>query len=172
MPDPEPLIYTIGHSTHSQESFLALLHQYDVEQLADVRRFPGSVRYPHFNQVNLAKTLPAIGLLYMHWPGLGGKRRPTVYSRHKEWKNGSFRAFADYMDTREFAEEFKRLEEFASDRLTVIMCSEGLWWRCHRALISDRLKAEGWKVMHINSDIARPAEEHPFTAPYLEQHLL
>ena len=170
MPEGEKLIYTIGHSTLGQEQFIALLQEHGIVQVADVRRFPASVRYPQFNQASLSATLPFFGMLYMHWPGLGGRRRPTAYSRHKEWKNGSFRAYADYMDTAEFKIHYSGFCEFALEAKTAIMCSEALWWRCHRSLLADRLKEEKWKVMHIFSDLNHQAVEHPFTGPYLERH--
>lgn len=170
MPEGEKLVYTIGHSTLAQEIFLTLLHKSGIEQVADVRRFPASVRYPQYNLTSLSNTLPAFGVLYMHWPGLGGRRRPTAYSRHKEWKNGSFRAYADYMDTAEFKMHYSKFCEFISKAPTAIMCSEALWWRCHRSLLADRLKEENWKVLHIFSDPGHKPEEHPFTVPYRESH--
>ena len=170
MPEGEKTVYTIGHSTLGQEQLLALLHQHGIEQLADVRRFPASVRYPHFNLASLSATLPCFGIMYMHWPGLGGRRRPTAYSRHKEWKNGSFRAYADYMDTAEFKTHYLKFCEFAMKARTAIMCSEALWWRCHRALLADRLKEDGWNVLHVFNDLSQKPVEHPFTGPYLELH--
>lgn len=166
MPEGDPVIYTIGHSTHSQEDFLGLLHHFGIKKLADIRKYPGSKRFPHFNKENLENVLPCFGVLYEHWPGLGGRRKEVPDSGHPEWKNSSFRAFADYMDTPEFMQEELNLHEFSQHHKAVLMCTEAVWWRCHRALISDRLKDSGWQVRHILPD--RKLQDHPFTRVFRE----
>ena len=164
MPEKVPVIYTVGHSTHPQEDFLGLLHHFGIAQLADIRKYPGSKRYPHFNKENLENVLPCFGVLYEHWPGFGGRRKELTETAHPEWKNPSFRAFADYMDSADFRGEVLKLHEFSSNLKTVLMCSEAVWWRCHRALISDYLKEKGWEVLHIMPD--KSIQPHPFTPAY------
>jgi uncharacterized protein (DUF488 family) len=166
MPERESVIYTIGHSTHSQEDFLGLLHHFSISRLADIRKYPGSKRFPHFNKENLENVLPCFAVLYQHWPGLGGRRKEIPESRHPEWKNSSFRAFADYMDSPEFMQDVNNLQEFSQDHNTVLMCTEAVWWRCHRALISDRLKELGWEVRHILPD--KSLQAHPYTRAFRE----
>jgi uncharacterized protein (DUF488 family) len=156
-------IWTIGHSTHTIEMFVAMLKAYEIAVLADIRTFPGSRRYPHFNKEALAQSLEQSGISYIHMPGLGGRRKPKPDSQNTEWKNAGFRGYADYMETAEFKQATSVLEETALNQRTAYMCSEAVWWRCHRALVSDYLKLNGWKVMHIMSETK--AEEHPFTTP-------
>ena len=155
-------IWTIGHSTHPLELFIEALRSFRIEVLVDVRSFPGSRRYPHFNQELLHVSLPAAGIEYRHFPELGGRRRPRPDSNNMAWRNKTFRAYADYMETIEFGEGIKRLQTLASQSRTAIMCAEAVWWRCHRSLISDYLKARGVKVSHIMA--VGKSEAHPFTS--------
>jgi uncharacterized protein (DUF488 family) len=155
-------IWTIGHSTRSFAEFLSLLQQYEITQLADVRSFPGSRRYPQFNAENLADALRRNQIEYLHIRELGGRRRPRADSLNVAWRNLSFRAYADYMETPEFAVGINRLTNWAKDARTAIMCSEAVWWRCHRSMIADYLKAQGWTVWHIMNGSLK---EHPYTAP-------
>lgn len=155
-------IWTIGHSTRSAEELLALLAGERIEALADVRRFPGSRKYPHFNADNLARVLPAAGIEYVPFPELGGRRRPLPDSPSTAWRNEAFRGYADYMRTPEFAAGFARLAALASRERTAIMCSEAVWWRCHRGLIADLLKVRGVRVLHILD--AQHVVEHPYTS--------
>jgi uncharacterized protein (DUF488 family) len=155
-------IWTIGHSTRSAAEFLALLTGNDVEALADVRRFPGSRKYPHFNVEPLAHTLGEAGIRYVPFPELGGRRKPLPDSRNTAWRNDAFRGYADYMQTREFAVGIERLSALASAKRTAIMCSEAVWWRCHRGLLADWFKAHGVRVLHILD--ARHVVEHPWTS--------
>ena len=155
-------IYTIGHSTRSLEYFLQLLQSHKIEALADVRQFPGSRRHPQFGQENLSQSLAQAGIAYVHFPELGGRRRARPDSPNTAWRNEAFRGYADYMMTREFQAGIDRLLKFAQERRTAIMCAEALWWRCHRALISDSLKVNSVRVIHILS--ASKTEEHPFTS--------
>lgn len=156
-------IWTIGHSTHTIEEFIEMLHSFQITLLADIRKFPGSRRYPHFNKEALEISLPAIGIEYLHLKELGGRRKPLENSRNTAWKNDAFRGYADYMQTDEFDKAIRHLETIAQKQRTCYMCSEAVWWSCHRSLVSDYLKWKGWTVMHI-MDINK-ATEHPYTKP-------
>ena len=162
----KPLIWTIGHSTRSLEEFLKMLKSFEIETVADIRAFLGSRKYPHFNKEALADALKREGIDYIHMPELGGRRRPRPDSSHTEWRNAAFRAYADYMDTPEFEKAAARLQELARKNRLAYMCSEAVWWRCHRSLVSDYLKLAGWNVQHIMSE--GKSSEHPFTAPVRE----
>lgn len=155
-------IWTIGHSTRNAEEFIALLADNGMQALADVRRFPGSRKYPHFNVGPLAHTLQEAGIDYVPFPELGGRRKPLPDSPNTAWRNDAFRGYADYMRTPEFAAGMERLATRASARRTALMCSEAVWWRCHRGLISDWLKVRGVRVLHILD--ARHVVEHPYTS--------
>ena len=155
-------MWTIGHSTRSREALLGLLHAHGIGRVTDVRRFPRSRRHPQFNIDALARDLPAAGIAYGHRPGLGGFRRPRRDSRNAGWRNASFRGYADYMETDEFAAELDKLIEEARAAPTAIMCAEAVPWRCHRSLISDALVARGVAVRHILG--LAPAEPHVLTA--------
>ena len=144
-----PTLWTIGHSTRTNEEFLALLSAQGIARLVDVRRYPGSRRYPHFHSDALAESLTEAGLTYRHMPNLGGRRVASPDSSNKGWKNASFRGYADYMQTDEFQEALKTLRAEATRSRTVIMCAEAVPWRCHRSLIADRLLTSGWNVWHI-----------------------
>ena len=146
--DPAKL-FTIGHSTRTLEQFLGLLQREGVSHLIDVRAFPVSARYPHFSRPNLERTLTDTGSRYTHFPSLGGRRRGRRDSHNTQWRNASFRAYADYMDTREFNEALDDLLHLARLEPTVIMCAEAVPWRCHRSLISDAVVARGVPVYHI-----------------------
>jgi uncharacterized protein (DUF488 family) len=143
-------ILTIGHSTHSLDKFLVLLAQHHVEALADIRRFPGSRMHPHFNQDNLATALQRAGVEY-HWlEALGGRRsKQRGESPNVGLENLGFRNYADYMLTGEYEEGVKKLLEIARRERTALMCAEGLFWRCHRRLVSDFLVASAVAVQHI-----------------------
>lgn len=155
-------IWTVGHSTRSSEEFDAILLAHEIEALVDVRSFPGSRRYPHFNKPQLASALKAVGILYSHNPQLGGRRRPSPESKNTAWKNASFRAYADHMESEEFQKGIKDLLKLASEKRTAVMCAEALWWRCHRSIIADYLKAQGVEAIHILDD--KHTEIHPYTA--------
>ncbi|RYZ56769.1 MAG: DUF488 domain-containing protein [Chitinophagaceae bacterium] len=156
-------IWTIGHSTRTIEDFIALLRSFSVTQLVDVRHFPGSRKFPHFNKEALGQSLSDAGIRYEHIESLGGRRKPNADSENTAWRHPAFRGYADYMQTAAFKEGILRLEQLAAKANTAYMCSEAVWWRCHRSLISDLLKLTGWNVQHIMA-IAK-AKEHPFTAP-------
>ena len=153
---PEALefgLYTIGHSTHPLDEFLMLLDRHGVEALADVRRFPGSRKHPHFNRDHLASALPEAGVEYRWFDALGGRRKGSGGpSKNLGLRNESFRNYADYMSTPEFHEAAGELLSLARRKRTAYMCSEGLYWRCHRRLVSDYLLARGIEVRHIMPD--------------------
>lgn len=155
-------IWTVGHSTLSIEQFLVTLASFKIELLVDVRSFPGSRRYPHFNKENVRGSLTSAGIDYLHMPELGGRRRTRPDSQNIAWRNESFRGYADYMETDAFREGIERLLELARERPTAIMCAEAVWWRCHRSLIADFLKAAGVTVTHIFG--VGKSEAHPFTS--------
>jgi uncharacterized protein (DUF488 family) len=155
-------VWTVGHSTHSAEEFAQILLAHGIQVLVDVRSFPGSRRYPQFNRATLAESLQQVGIEYRHEPKLGGRRTPRADSHNSAWKNASFRAYADHMESEEFRKGVKDLLELAVKSRTAVMCAESLWWRCHRSLISDYLKAEGHTVIHIFDQ--NKTEEHPFTS--------
>ncbi len=164
-----------------------MLLGFQIEILADVRRFPGSRKHPHFNQASLADSLPSAGIRYEFFPELGGRRKPRPDSPNTAWRNESFRAYADYMETAEYRAGIERLlslaglpalaengtapmpqsgqasgAELAASRARVaVMCSEAVWWRCHRGLIADYLKSHGIEIEHIMS--ATRSETHPYT---------
>jgi uncharacterized protein (DUF488 family) len=152
MQDSQPCIWTIGHSNRSLHDFIGLLHSAEVQQVVDVRRFPGSRKHPHYGQQALAESLAAENISYQHLPGLGGRRHGRrADSPNSAWRVEAFSAYADYMATDEFAEALGKLEELAGQLQTTIMCSEAVPWRCHRRLIADALLVRGWKVLDIVS---------------------
>jgi uncharacterized protein (DUF488 family) len=155
-------IWTAGHSTRSGEEFGQILLAHGIQVLVDVRSFPGSRRYPQFNKAALSESLPAIGIDYRHEPRLGGRRKPRADSHNTAWRNSSFRAYADHMESDEFREGVEELLELATGARVGVMCAEALWWRCHRSLIADYLKAVGHTVIHIIDH--KKTEEHPFTS--------
>jgi uncharacterized protein (DUF488 family) len=156
-------VWTVGHSTLGEAEFLSLLAAHVIEGLADVRRFPASKRYPHFNAAALRSSLATRGIEYLGLPALGGRRAPVPGSPNTGWRNLSFRGYADHLGTEEFARGMRELRALAARKRTAIMCAEALWWRCHRSLISDVLKADGWKVVHILD--ATSSSEHPYSSP-------
>lgn len=155
-------LWTIGHSTRAIDEFIGILKSFGIETLVDVRSFPGSRRYPHFNREALHDSLAAAAIDYIHLPELGGRRKPLPDSLNMTWRNESFRGYADYMETEAFRVGIDRLRTLARDRRTAIMCSEAVWWRCHRSMISDYLKAKGVDVIHILA--AGKSEAHPYTS--------
>jgi uncharacterized protein (DUF488 family) len=142
-------LFTIGHSTRTLEQFFGLLEREGATHLVDVRAFPASARYPHFSRENLQRTLIDSGRRYTHLASLGGRRRGRRDSHNTQWKNSGFRAYADYMETREFAEAVEDLLSLARLEPTAIMCAEAVPWRCHRTLISDAVVAAGADVFHV-----------------------
>ena len=140
-----------------------MLKENKIKLLVDVRAWPGSKRYPQFNKDTLAESLTAHGISYKHFPELGGKRKSKPDSRNTAWRNASFRGYADYMETDQFQKGIERLLNIAEETgPTAIMCAEAVWWRCHRSLIADHLKARGMEMLHILG--AKKVEPHPYTS--------
>jgi uncharacterized protein (DUF488 family) len=174
-------IWTIGHSTRTIDEFISLLNANEINVLIDVRAWPASRRYPQFNKDALTQSLNARGIGYEHLPELGGKRKTKPDSRNTAWRNASFRGYADYMETEQFQNGIERLLNLAGQGAaasaaaelncdhceavtpwrTAIMCAEAVWWRCHRSLIADYLKAGRVDVLHILG--ANKVEPHPYT---------
>jgi uncharacterized protein (DUF488 family) len=157
-----PHIWTIGHSTGAAQDFTETLLAYSISYVVDVRSFPGSRRYPQFGKEALSHSLAGAGIRYLHMAKLGGRRRPSPKSKNLAWQNESFRAYADYMETEEFRQGIGELLGIARQGPTAIMCAESVWWRCHRGLIADYLKANGSLVTHIFAH--RHIQEHPYTS--------
>lgn len=156
-------VWTIGHSTHSLDEFVAMLLSFNIERVVDVRSYPGSRKFPQFNKEALGVSLPANNIQYIHLKKLGGRRKVNPESKNTSWRHVAFRGYADYMETNSFAEGIKEFIEIAQQQRTAYMCSEAVWWRCHRSMISDYLKADGWNVQHI-MQIGK-STEHPYTQP-------
>jgi uncharacterized protein (DUF488 family) len=156
-------IWTIGHSTRSIDDFIAILKSFDIAVLADIRSMPGSNRYPHFNQPVLDASLYKANIRYIHMPDLGGRRKARPDSANTAWQSKAFMGYADYMETDQFKQAIAALQQMAEKERVAYMCSEAVWWRCHRSLVSDYLKINGWTVMHI-MDLGK-ANEHPYTSP-------
>ena len=151
-------MWTVGHSTHPLEDFVALVRAHGVHHIADVRKMPRSRRHPQFNVDTLPAELGSAGIGYTHFAGLGGLRREQPDSVNRAWKNPSFRAYADYMQTAMFEAELDRLIALGAREPIAVMCAEAVWWRCHRALIADALVARGEPVLHIHTP--QRAEPH------------
>ena len=150
---------------------------FDIQLVADIRTYPGSRKFPQFNKENLEISLPETGIQYVHLKKLGGRRKVDPHSHNTGWRHPAFRGYADYMETAEFKEGIRELEGLGEKYRTAYMCSEAVWWRCHRSMVSDYLKLEDWTVMHIMS--IGKTSEHPYTAPartvngalsYVEEH--
>lgn len=155
-------IYTIGHSTRPFDEFIAALNSFDIGILADVRSYPGSRKYPQYNKETLEKTILAEKMQYIHLPLLGGRRKVNPDSHNDAWRHPAFRGYADYMESGEFHTGIENLWQIALTNRVAYMCSEAVWWRCHRSLISDYLKVRGWKVLHIMGK--DKVQEHPYTS--------
>jgi len=149
--DAAVIVYTVGHSSRAWRDFIALLKAHRIEALADIRRVPGSRKFPHFSREPLARALEAEGLSYRWFEALGGRRRgqPMAESPNSGLRNAGFRAYADYMRTPPFRSAVAELLALAEAQKTAVMCAEKLFWRCHRRLLSDYLVAHGVRVEHI-----------------------
>jgi uncharacterized protein (DUF488 family) len=153
--DLSPLVMTIGHSTHTLEKFIHLLQVHGAACVVDVRRVPRSRHNPQFNQDSLPQSLKEAGLGYVHMPGLGGLTHAKSDSPNIGWRNTSFRGFADYMQTPEFAQSLQELILLAHQERIVLMCAEAMPWRCHRSLIADALLVRGIRTEDILSAAQR-----------------
>jgi uncharacterized protein (DUF488 family) len=155
-------IFTIGHSTRTFDEFVEMLKAHGVTAVADVRLIPKSRRYPQFADESLAIQLPQVGIKYLPFKSLGGRRRPDKASAlNAAWRNDSFRGYADFMQSPAFANALQSLVDQATDRPTTTLCAEAVPWRCHRSLISDALLVRGWTVLDIMS--ATKATPHKLT---------
>ncbi len=156
-------IFTIGHSTRAIEEFLELLRTNAVERLTDIRTVPRSRRNPQFNCDALPDSLARAGIRYLHMPELGGLRHPRADSPNGAWRNDSFRGYADYMQTPEFAAAMEKLIGLGREQQAAIMCAEAVPWRCHRSLVADALTARGVAVEDIiGSGRRQPHKMTPF----------
>jgi uncharacterized protein (DUF488 family) len=156
-------VWTIGHSTRTADVFREVLETQGIELVADVRRFPGSRRLPHFARPALEADLHSAGILYDWMPALGGRRRAQPDSINDGWRHPAFRGYADYLQTQEFADGLDELLTRAYGMRTAVMCAEVLWWRCHRRLIADVLTTLGVEVIHIRD--ASVTEPHRLALP-------
>ncbi|HLM48087.1 MAG TPA: DUF488 domain-containing protein [Myxococcaceae bacterium] len=160
-------IYTVGHSTRSAEELVELLRAHGIQTLVDIRTVPRSRTNPQFNRDTLPKTLVREDLRYVHLPRLGGLRKAREDSPNGAWRNRSFRGYADYMLTEEFAQGLEELRELTADGPLALMCAEAVRWRCHRSLVADALYARGVVAQHIISRTR--AEPHKLT-PFAVLH--
>jgi uncharacterized protein (DUF488 family) len=152
-------VYSMGFSNRTWDDTLAILRKFEIHRLVDIRTLPGSKYTPQFNQEHLQKALPQAGIDYVHMKNLGGLRKPLKNSStNAAWRNDSFRGYADYMQSPEFAAALERLIHLFSETTTVYACTEAVFWRCHRQLVSDALAVRGFTIGHI------------FNAEKVEQH--
>jgi uncharacterized protein (DUF488 family) len=157
------VVFTIGHSTHPLDEYIALLKAHDVQQVVDVRTIPRSRHNSQFNFDSLPTKLRNVHIGYRHMKGLGGLRHPRKDSTNAAWRNAGFRGFADYMQTVEFETNLKKLIELAKKKQVAIMCAEAVPWRCHRSLIADALTIRDIRVEHITGRTNRhPHKITPF----------
>lgn len=159
MPHP---FFTVGHSDRSIDEFITILRSAEIEGVVDVRKLPGSQRHPQFDEDSLRRSLGAAGIRLDRSTELGG-RRPVSKDVPPEtngfWQNRSFHNYADHALSDEFAAGMDRLLSLGRERRTTVMCSEAVWWRCHRRIISDHLLARGEEVLHLmGDDRQQPAE--------------
>lgn len=155
----QPLVCTIGHSNRPIGAFVELLTANKIIRVLDVRTVPRSRHNPQFNSATLAESLGALDIAYAHFPGLGGLRHAQANSLNTGWNNLSFRGYADYMQSPEFAENVRQVAELATSERCALMCAEALPWRCHRSLIGDALLVRGVGV----EDIIGPGKRKPHT---------
>ena len=156
---PDTLVCTIGHSNRPIEDFIGLLWCNEVARVVDVRTIPRSRHNPQFNQEVLPTSLEAVGINYTHMPGLGGLRHAHAGWPNSGWHNASFRGYADYMQSVDFAENIDQLMVLARAQRCALMCTEAVPWRCHRSMIADVLLIRGMRV----DDIIGPQGRKPHT---------
>ena len=150
--DSSRTVHTVGHSTRALEIFVAFLKVHAIQLIVDVRRWPASRRYPHFNRETLASSLKTNGVDYLWRGDLGGFRKPSPESPNTAWRVGAFRAYADFMLTQEFEPIIRGIENTATTERIALMCAEAIPWRCHRQLLADAFLVRGWSVRHIMDD--------------------
>jgi len=154
-------LFTVGHSTRRWVEFVTLLKAWEIDEVVDVRKVPASRAFPWFNEQRMERALPKSAIAYVHLAALGGFRRPATDSANSGWQNARFRAYADYMQTEEFENGLRELNERRKDRRVCVMCSEAVWWRCHRRMIADAEVARDIPVKHVMS--ATLATRHELT---------
>ena len=146
-------LVTVGHGTLAAEVFASLLDRARIGRVADVRSFPGSRYNPQFGREEMERWVPDAGIDYAWLPKLGGRRRSAGASKHVALRNDAFRAYADYMGTPEFLAGVEELLVLAERKRATVMCSESVWWRCHRRLLADHLMlVRGINVVHLMHD--------------------
>ncbi len=156
-------VYTIGHSTRTIDEFVKILQSQKIETVVDVRTIAASRHNPQYNEAELRRSLSQEGIGYIRMKGLGGLRHTTKASINTAWHNAAFRGYADYMQTKEFAENIEQLIKIAVEKRTAIMCAEAVPWRCHRSLIGDALLVRNIEVVDImNEKASRPHALTPF----------
>ncbi len=153
--EPSPIVLTVGHSTRTLVEFIGLLEAHGATRVVDVRTVPRSRHNPQFNQTSLPRALKKAGLGYVHLPGLGGLRHATRDSVNVGWQNASFRGFADYMQTPEFAQSLEIVIGLTNRDRIALMCAEAVPWRCHRSLIADALLVREIRTEDIMSPTRR-----------------
>ena len=153
MTGARPMVWTVGHGTQPAERLVELLAGVPIERVVDIRRFPGSRHNPQYGREAMEAWLPEARLDYRWSPRLGGRRRPSPDSPHTALRNDAFRAYAEHMETAEFLAGIDELLELADAAPTTVMCSESVWWRCHRRLVADHLTlVRGLEVRHVMPD--------------------
>jgi uncharacterized protein (DUF488 family) len=156
------LVRTLGHGTLEAEAFAAIAAEAGITAIVDVRRYPGSRRHPHFSSEAMAAWLPEAGIAYRWLPSLGGRRRPDPASPNIGLRNEQFRAYADHMASPEFLDGVAEVLALAEQQQVAVMCSESVWWRCHRRLLADHLVAlDDTPVEHVFHD--GRLQPHPVT---------
>ena len=156
-------LFTLGHSTRSLDELMEVLQAHSIQTLVDIRSFPMSRRLPHFNRESLEETLPGAGIRYVWMKDLGGRRKKSLAdSPNVALRNESFRNYADYMLTPEFARAVADLIKLAEKSRTAYMCAERVYFRCHRMLVSDWLVAHGHEILHIDDE--KPTKPHQLMA--------
>lgn len=154
-------VYTLGFSNRTWEQTIEILDAFKIKRVVDIRTLPGSKHTPQFNLEHMKDSLPRSGIEYLHMKTLGGLRKPVKDSVvNAAWQNSGFRGYADYMQTPEFDAALAELLRLLHDKTTVYCCTEAVFWRCHRQLVSDALLVRGFRIGHI------------FTVGKAEQHRL
>jgi len=156
-------IFTIGHSTRPLNEFIELLQANGVKRVIDIRTIPRSRHNPQFNRDTLGPALRKSGIAYVHLKKLGGLRHAKQDSANLGWHNASFRGFADYMETPEFATGLARVIKLAERKRSALMCAEAVPWRCHRTIVGDALVVRNIQVLDIvGTSVPRPHKLTPF----------
>ncbi len=146
-------LHTVGHGTLKTEGFASLLDGAYLARVVDVRSFPASRHNPQFGREEMERWVPAAGIGYVWMRELGGRRRPVAGSKHAALRNEAFRGYADYMETDDFLAGVDDLLVLGGSESSVVMCSESVWWRCHRRLLADHLVlVRGVEVVHLMHD--------------------